>query len=194
MIDKKKEIFKYGKELFEATGFKNTNVSQIMKKSGMATGTFYNYYSSKDKLFMDIFLEENVKLKKDIIAKVDVNKNPLQVMQKMMYLNMKGMTENRILREWYNKEIYNKIEKAYQKEKGIERVDFMYDAFIEVVKKWQDNGKMRTDISPEMIMAIFGALINVDAHKEEIGIEYFPDVINYLSKFTMDGLICFSNE
>ncbi|WP_242832622.1 TetR/AcrR family transcriptional regulator [Clostridium saccharoperbutylacetonicum] len=39
-------------------------MSDITKKAGIGVGTFYNYYSSKEKLFMEIFLEENVKLKK----------------------------------------------------------------------------------------------------------------------------------
>ena len=62
-------------------------------------------------------------------------------------------------------------------------------AFIEVVKKWQVDGKMRNDIDAEMIMAIFGALINVDTQKEEVGLQYFPHVLEYLEEFTMKGLM-----
>ena len=68
-------------------------------------------------------------------------------------------------------------------------MNFLYDSFIEIVKKWQLEGKLRSDIGADMIMAIFGALINVDTHKEEIGIQYFPQVLEYLSEFTMKGLM-----
>ncbi len=59
MIDKKADILKCGRELFRSKGFKDTNVAEITEMAGIATGTFYNYYPSKDKLFMEIYLEEN---------------------------------------------------------------------------------------------------------------------------------------
>lgn len=188
MADKRAEIYQCGKELFTLKGFKDTNVAEIMQKAGMATGTFYKYFSSKDKLFMEIYNEENIKLKKRIMDTIDLEGEPGQVMQQMMVLNFQGMSENPILREWYNKDVFNKIEQAFREDKGLEQVDFLYDSFIQVVKKWQADGKMRSDISPDLIMAIFAALINIDTHKEEVGLKYFPQVLQYLAEFTMKGL------
>lgn len=186
--DKKAEIFRCGKEIFSAKGFKSTNVTDITKKAGIAAGTFYNYYASKEKLFMEIFLAENAKLKEELLASIDLNGEPIDITKQMMYLNLKGISENPILREWYNREVFSKIEQHYREENGIEQVNFIYDFFLEVVIKWQEEGKMRRDISAEMIMAIFGALINIDLHKDEIGLQYFPKVMEYMAEFVMKGL------
>lgn len=88
MNEKKLQIFNSGKDLFSSKGFKNTSVSEITKMAGMATGTFYNYYTSKDQLFMEIFLEENVKLKKSIMESIDLEAHPVKVIKEMMLLNM----------------------------------------------------------------------------------------------------------
>ena len=189
MIDKKAEIFRCGKEIFSTKGFKETNVTDITKMAGIAAGTFYNYYTSKDKLFMEIYLVENTKLKKSMLESVDLEGDPIDVIKQMMFLNYKGISENPILREWYNRDVFGKIEQHYREENGIEQVSFMYDFFIEVVKKWQDDGKMRSDIDADMIMAIFIALINIDMHKEEVGFQYFPKVLDYVSEFVMKGLM-----
>ncbi len=195
MNDKKADIIECGRKLFSSKGFKDTNVAEITKMAGMATGTFYNYYSSKDTLFMDIYLEENEKLKKNIMASLDLEANPINIMREMMYLNFEGMSSNPILKEWYNKDVFNKIEQSYREQNGIDHVDFLYDSFIEIVKKWQNEGKIRNDINAEMIMAIFGTLVNVDTHKEEIGLKYFPQVLEYLAEFTMKGLMdCFKKD
>jgi AcrR family transcriptional regulator len=188
LIDTKEVIHDGGKALFGSKGFKNTNITDITKMAGIATGTFYNYYSSKDKLFMEIFLEENVKLKKQIMETIDLEGDPMSVMKEMMFLNMSGMNSNPILREWYNRDVFNRIEQNYREENGLEHVDFLYDCFIEIVKKWQIEGKMRNDIDSAMIMAIFAALINIDTHKEEVGLQYFPQVLEYMAEFTMKGL------
>ncbi|KPU43547.1 DNA-binding transcriptional regulator EnvR [Oxobacter pfennigii] len=189
MSDKKDIIYKCGKEIFEKKGFKDTNVAEIMKQAGMATGTFYNYYASKDKLFMEIYNDENVKLKSSIMASLDIEANPILVVREMMMKNLQGMMENPILREWYNRDVFQKLEQSFREENGAGQVDFLYNSFVEVIRKWQIHGKMRSDIDAEMIMAIFGALVNVETHKAEIGLKYFPEVIEYLAEFTMKGLM-----
>jgi len=189
LIDKKADILKYGRDLFNSKGFKDTNVAEITKIAGLATGTFYNYYTSKDKLFMEIYLEENSKLKSDIMNSINLEESPINIMKEIMVLNLKGMNSNPILKEWYNRDVFNRIERSFREENGLESVDFLYGSFSEIIKKWQIEGKIRNDIEPEMIMAIFSSLINIDTHKEDIGIKYFPEISEYLAEFTMRGLM-----
>lgn len=186
--DKKSEIYNSGRELFCSKGFKDTNVSDITKMAGIGVGTFYNYYSSKETLFLEIFLEENVKLKKSIIESIDIEDEPVKVVKEVLSLNISGMNSNPILREWYNRDVFSKLEQNYRKENGIKYVDFLYNSFVELIKKWQTEGKIRDDIDYELIMAIFTSIINIDTHKDEIGLQYFPQVIDYLVEFIMKGL------
>ncbi|KWX71489.1 TetR/AcrR family transcriptional regulator [Paenibacillus jilunlii] len=188
MEDKKTLIYDCAKELFSDKGFKDTNVSDITKKAGMAVGTFYNYYSSKEKLFMEIFLAENAKLKQKCMQALDLSQSPLTVVRQMMMLNMEGMTANPILKEWYNKSVFGKIEQLFREENGTQSVDFLYDSFLEIVKQWQAEGKMRRDIDSKMIMMVFTAIINVETHKEEIGPEYFPQLLDHMTELIMKGL------
>ncbi len=188
MEDKKAELFRCAKELFGAKGFKDTNVADITKMAGVSVGTFYNYYPSKEKLFMEIFLAENVKLKKSMMASINLDDAPAKLIKRMMALNIAGIKANPILSQWYNQDVFAKIERIYREENGLHAVDFLYGDFIEMVKKWQAEGKMRDDIDSELIMAIFAAIINIDTHKEEIGIAYFPRLLDYVTEFIMKGL------
>lgn len=188
MSNKKELIYQCAREVFARKGFKETNVTDITNLAEVAAGTFYNYYASKDRLFMEIFAEENVRLKRGILEQVDTDGDPFDVMQRVLFLNEQGIRKNAILREWYNRESFSRIEKAFREETGIDQIRFMYDSFLDIVKHWQEKGKIRGDISPEMIMAIFAALVNTDLHKEEIGLEYFPRVLELMSEFVLNGL------
>lgn len=119
---------------------------------------------------------------------IDLDDDPLKVTKELLYLNISGMDTNPILRQWYNKDVFSKIERLYREENGNSVVDFVYDSFAETIKKWQAEGKMRDDIDSELIMAIFSAIVNIDTHKVEIGIKYFPQILNYLTEFVMKGL------
>lgn len=189
MEDKKLLIYDCAKELFREKGFKDTNISEITKKAGMAVGTFYNYYSSKEKLFMDIFLEENSKLKQACFQSLDLDRSPMDVVGEMLKLNVEGTKANPILREWYNRSVFEKLEQVYREENGIDTVDFLYDNFLELIVLWQKRGKIRNDIDSKMIMMIFAAIINADTHKEEIGLEYFPELLHLMTELIMKSLI-----
>ena len=189
MTDKKAEIFRCGKVLFEEKGFKDTNVADIMQKAGYATGSFYRHYPSKDHLFMEIYNQENVALKQRILDTVDIHGNPMAVMQQLMDQNLAGMQKNRILREWYNRDSFDKIERSFRETNAIGNVDFFAEGFAEVVRIWQKEGRMRSDIGADMIIAIFSAFVNIDLHKEEIGLQFFPELMDHVGAFIMQGLM-----
>ena len=188
MADKREDILRCGRELFSTKGFKATNIAEITKMAGIATGTFYIYYPSKEKLFMEIYLEENAKLAKKVMDSINLDDEPTKLILQMLALNMAGMQSNPILSQWYNRDVFDKIERLYREENGLDSVDFLYKEFILIVQKWQLEGKMRNDISSEMIMAMFGAIITVGTHKEEIGLQYFPKVQDYMTEFILKGL------
>ena len=189
MTDKKQQLYQAAKALFSEKGFKETNVSAITKAANMAVGTFYLNYSSKEQLFLEIFKDENTALKQRCLQALDYNRSPKEIILQMLQLNREGIAENPILREWYQSEEFRKIEQTYREEHVIESMDFLYDAFLVLVRRWQDEGKMRTDIDSRMIMMIFAAIINVDTHKDEIGMEFFPELLERMTELVLIGLM-----
>ena len=189
MTDKKQQLYQAAKALFSEKGFKETNVSAITKAANMAVGTFYLNYSSKEQLFLEIFKDENTALKQRCLEALDYNRSPKEIILQMLQLNREGIAESPILREWYQSEEFRKIEQAYREEHVIESMDFLYDAFLVLVRRWQDEGKMRTDIDSRMIMMIFAAIINVDTHKDEIGMEFFPELLERMTELVLIGLM-----
>ena len=188
MVDKKQQLYSLAKAMFSEKGFKDTSISALTQAANMAVGTFYLYYSSKEQLFMEIFKEENARLKQHLFDSLDLNLEPRVVIAQMMRLNQEGIRANPILREWYDSESFRKVEKAYREANGVGALDFLFDSFLTLIQRWQNEGKMRTDIDSHMIMMLFAAVVNIDTHKDEIGLEYFPDLLEILSDLILKGL------
>jgi AcrR family transcriptional regulator len=189
VTDKKADIFKAGRELFYDKGFKDTNISQVAKAAGIGVGTFYNYYSSKEELFIEIYIKENEDLKKRLFESLDLNDDPVTLVIKLVTQNISQMNSNRILKEWYNKELFSKLEKYFYEKGGFESIDKLArSGKEELIKKWKAEGKIRDDIDDDMISAIFDSITYIDIHKNDIGIQYFPQILLYITEFVMKGL------
>ncbi|MHB8062664.1 MAG: TetR/AcrR family transcriptional regulator [Ruminiclostridium sp.] len=188
MEDKKTDIFNCGKELFSSKGFKDTNVSDITKMAGIGVGTFYSYYSSKEQLFMEIYMKENEKLKKSFES-VDIDVDPIKAIKEILSFNFIGMNSNPILKEWYNRDFFSKLEKEFLKQGGMKSIEeLMNRDTAGLIKKWKTQGKIRDDLDDNLILALFNAIPYIEIHKEEIGLQYFPQLLDYLMEFIMKGL------
>lgn len=185
--DKKTSLYQTAWELFAAKGLKDTSVADITGKAGYSVGTFYNYYASKDKLFLEIMERETGQLMRGILQTLDLNDDPVRLIKRLLALNMEGMLANPILRQWYNPEVSGKIERLFR-EDGLNTMDFLYRDFHKLVRQWQREGKMRADIDSGMIMALFGAIIRIGYYKEEVGLQYFPALQDHLTDFVLRGL------
>ena len=54
----KEDILLVTRELLKETGYSDLNIRKIASQCGVATGTVYNYYSSKNEIIVEILLNE----------------------------------------------------------------------------------------------------------------------------------------
>lgn len=189
MKDTKTELFNAARELFCEHGYKDTNVSMVTRKAGIGVGTFYNFYSSKEQLFLEVFQAENLLLKRQAVGSVDLDGDPVDVFKAIIGRILAGLKENPILRESYDRNVQAKILDMMSRE------DFnnyyaqaSYDLFAGVIQKFRLNGTFRQDIEPDMILALFDSLVYVDLHKQDIGTHLFPDLIDLFIELVVEGL------
>ncbi len=67
----KGKLIRSAKKIFSEKGFWDTKVSDIVKDAGVAQGTFYLYFKSKDEIFKELVLE----IRNHIIEIIDKYKN-----------------------------------------------------------------------------------------------------------------------
>ncbi|TYQ18104.1 UNVERIFIED_CONTAM: TetR family transcriptional regulator [Acetivibrio alkalicellulosi] len=184
----KVDIFNAARELFEQKGFKQTSISDITKKTGIGVGSFYKHYESKEEVFLDVFLWESEQMKKRVMAEINLDGDPVIVMKEIVSRLFSGIRENAILREWYKRDVYNKLAKFIYDKNSNNEDDYSYNLFMGILRKWQEEGKIRKDIDSELILNMFNSLQYIDLHKEEIGNQYFPHLMDCLVEFIVKGL------
>ena len=71
MNERKQKVIKKAHQLFIDKGFYNTSINDILDYSSISKGTFYNYFSSKNELLMEIF--------KTMYKDVEIERNDLLI-------------------------------------------------------------------------------------------------------------------
>ena len=67
-----KRLLEQGYKLFSAYGLKKTNIEEIARASGISKGAFYNFYESKEALFMDVIEGVEKRFRREILAMIDL--------------------------------------------------------------------------------------------------------------------------
>lgn len=92
--DKEKEIIKQrllyeGERLFTAFGVKKVSIDELVQTAGIAKGSFYSFYPSKEHLYMDIVGNQQFQIFREMDAFLENNRSlPSRELVKQCFLRM----------------------------------------------------------------------------------------------------------
>ena len=138
--------------LFYEQGYDDTTVEDIIFESGTSKGSFYHYFAGKDALLSSLsylFDEKYEEIEEEIDPEMGA-------FEKLMFYNNElfGMIENRIsidlLARLYSSQLITKSEKHL-----LDRSRTYYKLLRNTVKKGQENGELRDDVTTGEIVKAY---------------------------------------
>ncbi|WP_027965242.1 TetR/AcrR family transcriptional regulator [Halalkalibacillus halophilus] len=97
MQEKKKLIIQASIELFAERGFHVTSVQQIVDRSNVAKGSFYNYFSSKDELIRSIYDYYYAEIESKMLEAAGKSDSAHDSLEKQLDVFLKFILENKPL-------------------------------------------------------------------------------------------------
>ncbi|MCG1023837.1 TetR/AcrR family transcriptional regulator [Sutcliffiella horikoshii] len=98
MKDRKKHVLTCAHKLFIEKGFQASSIQDILDESGIAKGTFYNYFSSKNELLISLFktlYQEMEKERNDLLIGQDPS--DINIFIKQFELQMETNRANKLI-------------------------------------------------------------------------------------------------
>ena len=97
-LERKNNILKTALELFKNSSFEKINIEEIAKKTGIAKGTVFLYFKTKEELFLSLAKEKIGKLFNDLDGSlIELNKNKKECSVKDLLGIIKNSTNNKPL-------------------------------------------------------------------------------------------------
>ena len=117
-LDKRQALKAAAYDVFSKKGYKETGISEIAKRAGVAVGSFYNYYNNKEAIFLDVYVEENNRVRQAMMDNIDWQQDLVELVRQIFEQSRSLVSSNKILAEWHNPAVSRTLRGYYSSGKG----------------------------------------------------------------------------
>ena len=185
--EKRERLNEAAHELFLQNGYKDTNISQIAQKAGMAVGSFYKYYASKEEIFLDVHIRENETMRKQLIEEIDWDGDAERVIEQLFAYSFNNVMSNKILAEWNKPFISDKLHEYYASETGRENNSFhrfLRETFANRLKR-----KNLDTATIGKILKVLDFIYYVDCHIASNDFEAYGETLQTFVLYFVKGIL-----
>ncbi len=155
--DKRERILAAAVRVFAKKGFYATRVSEVAKAAGVADGTIYLYFKSKDELLVSLFEDRVERLLAFLESELPRSASASERLRRIIELQLGLVEGERDLAEVIT--VILRQSTKLMKQYAAPKFTAYLDAIARVVCDGQATGELRGDVSPHLVArAIFGAL------------------------------------
>jgi TetR/AcrR family fatty acid metabolism transcriptional regulator len=155
--DKRARILEAAVKVFAERGFHTATVAEIARAAGVADGTIYMYFKSKDDLLQRLFDEKMTEIVEEARTAVAAEKTAPAKLRRFIQLHLSLVERNPDLASVLIVELRQSAQ--FLKALGRNKLAAYVDLIAEVVKAGQESGELLDVVSPATAKrAIFGAL------------------------------------
>jgi len=176
-----------GKELFTTYGLKKTSLDMIVDACGIAKGSFYKFFESKEELYFRI-LEREETFRDALLVDLQSSELPArEALRDLLKASFDHVAGNPILLQLHQRDEYEMLIRKLPKEMLAEHIQKDNAASMAWITEWQQRGRL-IERSPEVIVGVIRALVLLSLRQKEIGAELADEVMDLLIEATADRL------
>lgn len=182
-------LIEQGRKLFRKFGFQKTSIHEMTKKVGIAQGTFYKFFRSKEELYFTILEMEEQKLREHLMnMNVHGDVPPKAAFKQMLQEMIHAIETNPLIRELYAGSTMKDMMRRLPPH--VLETHFTKDseALEALIEKWKSLG-VHVKEDPALVSGVLRSLFLLPLRKEEIGAAVYRDTVDLLISLIADGLI-----
>lgn len=184
----KNVILQVAHDIFLKKGYKNKHISEIATKAKIAAGTFYNYFDSKESLFLEVYVQENERVRNDLISNLNLNDLSVdQLLEKIFEYTINKVTHNKILAEWNNHQISSVLHQYYASDVGKQNNTF--HIFLTKTLRNILKEKKFDDDNIDELMRVYDLIYYLDMNITSSDFEDYEKTLKLLVKYFCKGVL-----
>ncbi len=154
---KRDRILEAAVKVFAREGFYNAKVSQIADAAGVADGTIYLYFKSKDDLLISLFEDRMERINARMRDAITSETTAIGKLERLVHTHLDFVQSNRPMAEVFTVELRQSAK--FIKEYANPKFGDFLRIFAGVIAEGQASGELANDLDPPLVArALFGAV------------------------------------
>lgn len=177
-----------GIELFSKYGLKKTSIYDLTSEAGIAQGSFYNFFDSKEELYFSLLESEEEEMgthMKNIILKTGSAREAIKI---TIIESCTLFEKTPLLRRIYESNDYDLMVRKLPHERLLKHQKSDTELVTNTILKVKTEDEEIKAV-PEIISGILRSITLLNLHREEIGRDIYPKIIEILAESVADGLV-----
>jgi TetR/AcrR family fatty acid metabolism transcriptional regulator len=155
--DKPQQIIDAAVRVFARNGYYNSRVSDIAREAGIASGTIYLYFTTKDEILVTLFRQKMADWVASVRKEIAGEQDPVAKIRKIVALHLKVIQENPDLAEVVQVEL--RQGQKFFRGASAHEVSAYFDVIQAVLEEGIAAGRIRHDLPVKIATKmLFGAM------------------------------------
>src|SRR3989442_13834663 len=155
--DKPQQIIDAAIRVFAGNGYYNSRVSDIAREAGIASGTIYLYFKTKDEILVTLFRERMAEWVASVRREIATERDPVAKIRKIVALHFRVLEENPDLAEVVQVEL--RQGQKFFRGASAHEVSAYFDVIQSVLEEGVAAGRVRRDLALKgATKMLFGAM------------------------------------
>jgi AcrR family transcriptional regulator len=185
----KKALMTKGQELFSTMGLRKTTVDDLANSAGIAKGSFYKFFPSKDILYLEILEEIETKVRSSMAAaNIDGRSLTRENLKAFLSGIVNYMEDDPLLLKMFDEQALELIMRKIPQERIEKHMENDSKWFAGLFKSWKEEGYL-PGTDEDVFSALFRSVFILFTQKEAIGKDLFLPVMDLLFDFIAQGII-----
>jgi AcrR family transcriptional regulator len=174
-----KRLLEQGYKLFSAYGLKKTNIEELAEATGISKGAFYNFYESKEALFMDVIEQVEIRFRQEVLAVIDLPGSSPRARLFAVLKTAFNLFESIPILQFFTGSDYDLLFRRIPAEKLQEHLASDRVFFEELITRCQNAG-IPIRAQPDQIIGLLYPLVLAILHEDDLFRNNFSDSIDLL--------------
>ncbi|MFW5844544.1 MAG: TetR/AcrR family transcriptional regulator [Spirochaetota bacterium] len=182
-------LIKEGERLFGAHGLRRVTVEEVAGAVGIAKGSFYTFFESKEVLYYEIFLRQERRLKALARERLGALSPPTSgAFAEFLKSSLRAVENEPVLMRFLKAGEYEKLMEALPPRYREEHTAEDLEALQPTLERWQERGYLADEPIPA-IVGVIRVVYLLLLHKDDLGSGEFSGITDLLIRLIAQGLL-----
>jgi AcrR family transcriptional regulator len=176
----RRRLLQAGRRQFARLGVRKTGVAELAAEAGIAKGTFYLFFESKEDLFLALHEEYETELRRDAFWRPRPGEKPGDTIRRFLNRVFELFATDPMLGLFASKEEFASLSVKMPQERFQRHQESNNEFLRQIIQEWQQQGVISRHTKPQVVAGVITSLFFTMLNKDYIGEAVFPQVSDWL--------------